>query len=220
MSGGFRRTDVEWIVRNRTNNNSHQEMNFKYFKGPIEDMCDFITEKSVCSICEKIDFCFELDYTITNEFDENDKEGKFGCYNCLREGRFEFWHDTEFGMLDEDGLTKVYNHNQDNPPAIATETLTEMRRTPRILTWQQELWLTHCNHFVIYNGTWTPKDFNENSKDGDGRALFMDITDNELSHLWDESLLEGETKLEEWYATYYVFECSHCGKLRGNWDCD
>jgi len=195
-------------------------MNFKYFKAPINEMSDLLDKQGQCSICGKTDFCFELDYTITNEFSDENKEGKIGCYSCLREGKFEFWHDTEYGMLDENGLQKVYNHNQDNPPAISSGILTELRRTPRLLSWQQELWLTHCNDFMIYNGTWTPKDFYKNSKEGDGRGLFMSMTDKELNHLWDESLQEGQTKLEEWYPTYYVFECTHCGKLRGNWDCD
>lgn len=165
-------------------------------------------------------FVLNLTILLQLNFSDNNKEGKTGCYSCLREGHFEFWHDTEYGMLDENGLSKVYNHNQDNPPRIASDILTEMRRTPRLISWQQELWLTHCDDFMIYKGTWTPKDFYTNSSDGDGRALFMSMTNEELNHLWDESLPKGQTKLEEWYPTYYVFECSHCGKLRGNWDCD
>lgn len=96
----------------------------------------------------------------------------------------------------------------------------ELRRTPQIVTLQQELWLTHCNDFMTYKGTWEPSDFNKNSNSGNGKELFLEMTDSELNHLWDDSLEKGETELEEWYATYYVFECKHCGKLRGNWDCD
>jgi len=195
-------------------------MVFKYFKGPIEDMSALITKKSVCSICGKTDFCFELDFTITDAFPDDDKDGKAGCYSCLKDGRFEFWHDTEYGMLDENGLSKVYNHNMANPPAINAGNLTEMRRTPQIATWQQELWLTHCDDFMIYKGVWEPLDFYSNSQDGNGKALFMSMTDEDLNHLWDDSLPKNETTLKGWYPTYYVFECSHCGKLRGNWDCD
>lgn len=195
-------------------------MDFKYFKGPNEDMGNLLKHKHACSICGKTDYCFELEYSITNEFAEDDKEGKYGCYSCLKEGRFEFWHDTEYGMLDENGLTKVYSHNQDSPPAIASDILTEMRRTPQVLTWQQELWLTHCDDFMIYKGTWDPNDFYANSANGDGRALFISMTDDDLNHLWDDSLPDNEVRLTQWYPTYYVFECSHCGKLRGNWDCD
>lgn len=195
-------------------------MDFKYFKGPLDEMSDLLDHKTVCSICGRTDHCFELEYTITQAFDEDKKEGKVGCYSCLKEGRFEFWHDTEYGMLDENGLSKVYKHNSDSPPPVGSDRLSEMRRTPQFISWQQELWLCHCNDFMIYRGTWEPKDFYKNSEDGDGRALFMQMTDKELNHLWDDSLPENSTFLEEWYPTYYVFECGHCGKLRGNWDCD
>ncbi len=46
------------------------------------------------------------------------------------------------------------------------------------------------------------------------------MTDEDLNHLWDESLEDGQSELRSWYITYYVFECRHCGKLGGNWDCD
>ncbi len=195
-------------------------MDYIYFKGPSEDMSDLVDIKTTCSICGKIDNCFELDYALTNEFNQNEKEGKVGCYACLREGKFGFWHDTEFGMLDENGLSKVYNHNMDNPPAIPQDLLKEMLRTPRIVTWNQELWLTHCNDFMIYKGTWEQKDFYSNSQNGNGRKLFLEMTNEDLLHLWDESLDEEQEKLVEWHATYYVFQCRHCNILRGNWDCD
>ena len=73
---------------------------------------------------------------------------------------------------------------------------------------------------MLFKGTWEPNDFYNHSKDGDGRRLFLDMTDEEWNHVWDESLEDNETILTEWHATYYVFECKHCGKLRGNWDCD
>ena len=194
-------------------------MQFKYFRGPEEDMSDLVDGAVACSICGAEDRCFELDYSITNEFDDEEKEGKVGCINCLKAGLFEFWHDTEFGFLDESGLSKVYSHNMSAPPVISPLILEELKRTPRIITWQQTPWLTHCGDFMIYKGTWEPKDFYNNSSDGDGRKLFMDMT-SEYQNLWDDSLSEGEAVLDEWYATYYVFECAHCGKLRGNWDCD
>ncbi|MEJ8802152.1 CbrC family protein [Pontibacter sp. H249] len=196
-------------------------MGFLYFKGPREDMGDLLDDEHVCSFCGQIsEMCFSVEYAITDVFGEGEKDDKVGCVDCLRKGSFEFWHDTEYGMLDENGLTKIYSHNMDNPPPIAEETLRELRRTPQILTWQKELWLTHCNDFMVYKGTWEPKDFYKNSVTGNGRDLFLAMTDAESNHLWDESLAEGKDELDEWYATYYAFECRHCGKLRGNWDCD
>jgi uncharacterized protein CbrC (UPF0167 family) len=196
-------------------------MEFRYFKGPPDDMSQRLDGTHVCSICGKeSEMCFSLSYTITDLFTDDAKDDKTGCVDCLRAGKFEFWHDTEFGMLDENALTKVYNHNMNNPPPVEVEKLTELKRTPQIITWQQELWLTHCNDFMIYKGTWQPADFHHHSPNGNGRELFLEMTDSELQHLWDESLENGGKVLKSWYATYYVFECSHCGKLRGNWDCD
>lgn len=196
-------------------------MNFTYFNGPQEDMSELLEGIHTCSFCGRShEHCFSVDYAITNRFSEDEKEGKVGCFECLRKGEFEFWHDTEFGMLDENGLTKVYLHNMDNPPAVEQEKLVELRRTPQIAAWQQELWLTHCGDFMRYKGTWQPSDFYKYSKSGDGKALFLEMTDKNLNHLWEDNVKKGETILKEWHATYYVFECLHCSKLRGNWDCD
>ena len=195
-------------------------MNFKYFLGPPEDMGDLERDILPCSLCRQADRCFRLEYALCPaQVGEQKKQG-FGCFSCLRAGRFEFWHDTEIGTLDENGLMNVYKHNQPAPPNFPTNALADLRRTPQIVTWQQELWLVHCNDFMAYLGTWEPPDFYANAPDGDGRALFHQMTDDDYSHLWDESLPDGAERLDSWYATYYVFRCLSCGKLRGNWDCD
>ncbi len=194
-------------------------LEFSYFQGPAEDMAGLVEGERQCSLCGGSGVCFELDFAICDEFKDEEKEGKFGCVNCLKSGRFEFWHDTDVGVLDKNGLTKAYNHNKVPSPDFPDSALTELRRTPQFLTWQQELWLTHCNDFMVYQGTWEPKDFYQHSTTGDGRALFYEMTE-EWQNLWDDSLPQGETILKEWYATYYVFKCRRCNKLRGNWDCD
>ena len=72
---------------------------------------------------------------------------------------------------------------------------------------------------MVYLGEWKPKDFNDNASDGDGRRLFLEMTDEKWDHLWDAATPAGEAKPKAWYASYYAFRCRHCGKLRGNWDC-
>jgi uncharacterized protein CbrC (UPF0167 family) len=193
---------------------------FRYFRGPTEDMSALIEGDTLCSLCGQLTRCFRLEYALCPSLATEAKEPALGCFECLREGRFEFWHDTEIGVLDENGLTHVYKHNQPPPADFPATALAELRRTPEIVTWQQELWLTHCNDFMAYIGTWEPKDFCINAPGGDGRALFCDMTDKDYRHLWDGSLRPGATQLESWHATYYAFRCLHCGKLRGNWDCD
>jgi uncharacterized protein CbrC (UPF0167 family) len=196
-------------------------MDFIYFKGPISNMADLLGGENICFICnQEHEHCFDLEYAICDKFTDEEKKGKAGCYKCLCNGEFEFWHDTEFGVLNKAGLTKIYSHNIDNPPMLDDALLAELRRTPQILTNQQELWLTHCNDFMVYLGTWEPYDFYRNSPTGDGRDLFMEMTDSNMNKVWDESLESGQTLLEEWHPNYYVFECMHCKKLRGYWDCD
>jgi uncharacterized protein CbrC (UPF0167 family) len=195
-------------------------MEFKYFQGPIEEMADLSSGVRECIFCETRGKCFRLASALCESLSDEQKESASGCFACLQQGRFEFWHDTEIGVLDESGLTHVYNHNKIPPPDFSEKALIELRRTPQIVTWQQELWLTHCSDFMIYVGTWEPKDFNRNAPDGDGRSLFLQMTDPDINHLWDESFSKKGKSLLSWHATYYVFRCAHCGKLRGNWDCD
>jgi uncharacterized protein CbrC (UPF0167 family) len=174
----------------------------------------------LCQFCGRIGEAFELSHAKCPLSDQ-EKEGNFGCTQCLLAGRFEFWHDTDIGMLDENGLTHVYNHNGTAPPDFSQSALLELRRTPRIVTWQQELWLTHCDDFMAYIGTWEPADFVRNSQTSDGRTLFLRMTrDPELQFLWDQCLEPGETTPAGWHAVYYAFKCLHCGDLAGNWDCD
>ena len=161
-------------------------MNFIYFKGPISDMSDLVEGRQCCSICSTVhDYCFDLEYSHTKSFSDEEKEGKLGCYDCLRNGEFEFWHDTEFGFLDEKGFTRIYTHNMEHPPKLDESVLTELRRTPPIVTYQPHVWLTHCNDFMVYTGTWEPLDFYKSSATGDGRDLFMEMTDSVINHLWD-----------------------------------
>ncbi len=196
-------------------------MEFVYFKGLMEDMGDLFMGRKICAIChEENDYCFALEYTISSIFEYKDQKGTFGCFKCLRDSKFEFWHSTELGFLDENGLMNTNTRKIYDPPIISEEKLVELRRTPQIITYQEEKWLTHCNDFMVFKGIWTPPDFYKNSPDGDGKTLFLAMTDDNIAHLWEESLPEGQEALEEWYPTYYVFECRHCNKLRGNWDCD
>lgn len=176
--------------------------------------------EAVCALCGAAGPCFSLSYAHCPELPDGERERAAGCEACLHAGRFEFWHDTEIGMLDETGLTHVYKHNREPPADFSLAALVELRRTPRIITWQQEIWLTHCRDFMIYQGTWDPADFRAHAPDGDGKRLFREMTDDEDAHLWEESLADGESDLDSWHAAYYVFRCAHCGKLRGNWDCD
>lgn len=189
---------------------------FRYFCGPHTDM-SLAKGDGHCSLCGQRGPLFELEDAHCPSLAPDAKESALGCFECLQKGLFEFWHDTEIGLLDEDGLTHFYNDHNPPPPDFPASALVELRRTPQIVTWQQESWLTHCNDFMAYIGTWEPEDFYANAPSGDGRALFLEMTNN--NNLWDKSLQAEAERLENWYATFYAFRCLHCGKLRGNWDC-
>ena len=193
---------------------------FRYFQGPRDDMSFRARVDVRCHFCDENGEGFDLRYAQCALSDQ-EKEAKFGCARCLSQGHFEFWHDTDIGMLDENGLATVYKHNGSPPSDFPEAALFELRHTPQIVTWQQELWLTHCNDFMSYIGTWEPADFVRHSETGDGRALFLEMTrDSELRFLWDECLEPNETVPAGWHAVYYAFRCLHCGNLAGNWDCD
>ena len=95
-------------------------------------------------------------------------------------------------MLDKEGLSKVYTHNMENPPKLAESLLIELRQTHQFITWQQELWLTHCNDFMNYKGIWEPLDFYKNSKTGDGRDLILSgrLLISSSSRSFKDSLIE------------------------------
>ena len=109
---------------------------FKYFQGPREDMSDLARGDVRCQFCGAVGDGFDLDHA-TCSLPDGEKAGKFGCADCLVGGRFEFWHDTDIGLLDENGLTKEYAHNATPPPDFPASALLELRRTPQIVTWQQ-----------------------------------------------------------------------------------
>ena len=170
-------------------------------------MANLAEGQQSCSFCGQHAKCFQLDGP------------KFGCIPCLRLGRFMFHHNTEIGLLTSRGLKEIYPGQRKIPEHFNRSAFAALLKTPQFTTWQEEEWLTHCNDFMVYLGEWKPKDFRTNAKNGDGRRLFLEMTDDDLAHLWDEATPEGAKEPEDWYASYYAFRCRHCGALRGNWDC-
>lgn len=205
---------------------------FEYFQGPVEEMCDLCREPIECSFCGTVDTCFSTDTGI-------DESGEVivrqcGCLDCLGAGKFEFWHDTEIGMLTETGLKKFYNHHVPPSPTFSQRAISSLRKTPQYLACQQEIWLVHCDDFMTYLGTWQPSDFVCQSADGDGRSLFLAMTDarlmgidqlkpgkkNDLALAWDSVVSVDSPVPDDWGINYYAFRCRHCGLLRGHYDFD
>jgi len=188
---------------------------FEYFQGPATEMADLLEGENRCSICGETGTCFSLHHASY----KGDRDGK-GCLDCLRKGRFFFPHETEAGSLTGRRAALEPLHPRHKVPEDFNRVaFAALLKTPQFITWQGELWLTHCDDFMIYLGEWKPRDFETHANDGDSRRLFLEMTDEDMNHLWDAAIPDGAEKPSDWYATYYAFKCKHCGKLRGNWDC-
>ena len=145
-------------------------MEFRYFHGPEDDM-GLLPYIQACSLCGQPGRCFDLACLAVPGLTE--RQGKVGCYECLHWGRFGFNHDTEVGMITEDGLMAYFEPSEKarrvfvvagegeavakemqliSPPQpkISEEAAMELRRTPSFSTWQDIPWATHCDDFMAY----------------------------------------------------------------------
>ena len=129
-----------------------------------------------------------------------------GCMDCLRQGRFTVWHFTEAGDIEAGVLVS----NEDPRLTISEEAISELSRTPSFWTFQQAVWLCHCNDFMAYLGEWSRDDFNQNAPDGDGQSLYAQV----------ERMEPGEEWSDLWDNGFYLFRCLHCGKMRSFSDQD
>ena len=176
---------------------------FEYFLGPEHEMAHLLDEPHLCLFCGQLVRCFVQNY-------------QYGCASCLKEGRFTFWHDTEIGLLEDGHLSTFYRHHIPIPPDFSQEAVVLLERTPQFISWQQAHWLVHCNDFMIYLGEWRPKDFSRFASDGNGRALFVQLT--QQPEIWDTAIVDGKPEPDSWYISFYGFRCRHCGIYRGYYD--
>jgi hypothetical protein len=148
-------------------------MGFRHFRGPEDDM-GLLPYIRTCSLCGQPGRCFALDHVISSEMSEQERQGKVGCIDCLRRDRFGFVHDTDVGMITEDGLL-TFGELDDKPkrvfvvgddgqtiadivplvsppqPHVPKEAIAELRRTPSFSSWQEISWPVHCNDFMAYS---------------------------------------------------------------------
>lgn len=133
-----------------------------------------------------------------------DKELQDICPWCIKDGTLCTALDAQ--LQDEELCEPVDN------AAHVEELLT---RTPGFSGWQTERWLSHCGDFCAYKGH---VQNNELHKHG---ALLetvdIDNASDDLPQKWRASavahfsrLMDGETPFR-----IHIFECLHCGKLRG-----
>lgn len=191
---------------------------FRYFEAPESEMSLLLASPTSCRFCGETKQCFEL----------ADNSGA-GCFSCLRDGRFGFFHTTEAGFVDESGLHVDYSDDESdeeprvfvvspegvtsqerNPhptkstrPTVSTEAVQELWRTPDFPTWNEVAWPVHCQEFMTFLGEWTSLDFS-------GRDQFLGMTDSEYHALWPQ-----EDHSPEWGVTYFAFRCPACRRYQG-----
>ena len=207
-------------------------INFKYFQAPEDNILDFDfgyraeyvkdgdAPPPPCSFCGQRVRCQLIRWDSTHEEGltvyRGDPENAWEpdvflrrCLDCLRAGRFPEYHFTEAGEIIDGRLAPRGEFNA----AFTNEAISELARTPSFGTFQQALWMTHCDDFMAYLGEWGQEEFSRAAPDGDGAALFSTVEqspDSFGTEEWEE--LRG-------YGLY-LFRCLHCGKLRSfsDWD--
>ena len=167
---------------------------FKYSPNAYE-IDVFKIEKGICSCCNN-----ERNLRYTGSF-YSIKEPEFICPWCIQNGEVAEMFDG--GFNDYAGI--------ENDQIITKDAFLEVtKRTPSYVSWQQEVWLTHCKEpcaFIGYadNKTIEPL-IEELSDDIDNNGYEPEIIKEYLSK--DGSLVG------------YLFQCTNCGKHRLHVDCD
>ncbi|WP_027388652.1 CbrC family protein [Chryseobacterium gregarium] len=163
----------------------------------------FEKAEGTCSVCNE-----KRQMKYTGSF-YSTEDPEYICPWCITNGKASEKYDGEFN--DYCGIEGISPDPNDPAPAIPKELLLEItNRTPGYSSWQQEVWLTHCNEpcaFIGYADTQTIEPIAEELND--------DIDNNgydpELirTHLSKDGSLVG-----------YLFRCVNCGKHRLHVDCD
>ena len=163
----------------------------------------FEKEDGICSVCNE-----KREIKYTSSF-YSVEEPEYICPWCIADGKACEKYDGEFN--DYCGIEGISPDPNDTDPTIQKELLLEItNKTPSYTSWQQEVWLTHCNEpcaFIGYADTKTIEPIIEELND--------DIENNGYDpefirkHLSKDGSLVG-----------YLFKCVNCGQHRLHVDCD
>ncbi len=211
---------------------SEEYLDLPYFQAPLDESIFEKMNKDqahiTCAFCglHKPRMA-ELVYSppLLPEREDLDDEAHV-CPDCLREKKYGFAQEVEWGVLNENGITPISDiypykkdydsyaeleKNEQSMQAIPNDAIEALRHTPPFRAWQGPTWLIHCNDFMTYIGTWDHEDFVRHSPDGDAEALYLAISDApvEYEEQW------GPNKSEYAECSFYAFRCRHCGALRG-----
>jgi len=91
-------------------------------------------------------------------------------------------------------------------------------RTPRLITWQDLSWPTHCGDYCRFVKEVGKPDLNELSPDGNGllflgRYLRGDIDSADVGEIWERIRLDSPKDVSVAYSIgVYLFQCLECGE--------
>lgn len=164
----------------------------------------FKEDEGTCSICKQ-----PRTIKYDSSFYSAD-EPEYICPWCIADGSASKTYDGEF--IDAASIeTPVGYESDDAVKAAFDENLLEVsQRTPGYVSWQQEVWLSHCNEpcaFIDYADSETIEPIlDELAADIENAGYNRDsITE----HLSKDGSLVG-----------YLFQCLHCGTHRLHVDSD
>ena len=165
----------------------------------------FKKEKGTCSICHE-----ERDIRYTGSFYSLETPA-YICPWCIQNGAAGTQYDGEFNdYAGIDGVSANPAETREN--GLTREMLVEVsQKTPGYISWQQEVWLSHCNEpcaFIGYADSQTIAPLLDELKD--------DIENNigfEPEYIRNNLTTNGS-------LVGYLFQCLHCGKHRLHADSD
>jgi uncharacterized protein CbrC (UPF0167 family) len=167
---------------------------FKYSPNAFE-LDIFENVEGTCSVCNE-----KRQIKYTSSF-YSVEEPEYICPWCIADGKAAEKYKGEFN--DYEGI--------ENSENIEKELLLQAsERTPSYTSWQQEVWLTHCNEpcaFVGYADTKTIEPLMEELND--------DIENNGYDPDFIKSSLTKDGSL-----VGYLFQCVNCNQHRLHVDCD
>ena len=164
----------------------------------------FVEEEGTCSVCDqhrkiKYDSSF---YSV--------EEPEYICPWCIADGSAAKKYDGEFN--DSAGVEAPlgYDENEILQAAFDEKVVEVAQRTPSYVSWQQEVWLSHCNEPCAFVGY----------ADSEMIRPILHELEADIENAGYDSDMIAEELSRESSPVGYLFQCLHCGTHRLHVDSD
>jgi uncharacterized protein CbrC (UPF0167 family) len=170
---------------------------FKYHPNPIETGNLKLSDK-ICACCEKArGYIYIASVYSTYDLDESI------CPWCIADGSAAEKFNATFS--DAHPLWKS---------GIPEEVIQEVvKKTPGFITWQQEVWLSHCNDACEFHGDLAKQE----AKYLEDEAIKKFCIENDLDEEDGREIVQYYEKGGD--LAIYKFVCRHCGEIKLYTDC-